>query len=290
MFISLCLSGFVCICSSALLSGVTYSPYNAKGCLSSDEIAVDLEAISQVTDRIRLYGADCDQSNQILSAIHGNGWNLRVVLGLWTQAGEARLQSDLNAILDSLGDPVLSQAVQSIVVGNEDIYNGMSESQVISNLEHVRHTLRLSGYGKYQVSYAEVFSLWTPNLVRHSDTIMASIYPFYSENKGYPESVAQAAITSLGQLTQVAASLNASKTLIVGETGYPNAGSAPAMFSTPNATNQCAYLNSFRCNAGGLEYFFLEAKDGTWKGGYPTERHFGLMNSDGSLRCLITPC
>ncbi|KAI0219359.1 hypothetical protein L0F63_000629 [Massospora cicadina] len=270
---------------------LTYSPYSRHGCLDSAEIESELQAISKVTNRIRLYGCDCNQADKVLGLISKNGWGTRVLIGIWTRGGKERFHAELNQTLEVMRDTSKSQLIDGIVVGNEDLFNGVSESEVILNLIFVRNMLQKAGFGRFSVSTSEVFTLWTPSLAENSDVILSTIYPFYTQ-RTTNDTVAEVAVNSIYQLTRMLENLKSSKTLVVGETGYPKDGDAPVMFDNPTQTNQCIYLNSFRCHAAklNLPYFFFEAKDGQWKGGYSTEKHFGLLNSDNSLRCPPTPC
>jgi exo-beta-1,3-glucanase (GH17 family) len=119
---------------------IAYSPYTSSGgCKDVSAISRDLQSISDAGFQcIRLYGTDCNQVSNVLSAITTSGSHLKLFLGVFDLGNT---HSQTNDIISALkGD---WSKVVTVSVGNEPVNQGQaSVSTVISTTSAVRSQLR----------------------------------------------------------------------------------------------------------------------------------------------------
>ena len=93
---------------------------------------VDVQLLSQITTRIRLYGADCNQTALILEAIKQTKANLKVFPAIYVvdkdDAGFLRQKTALQQALQTYG----TDNVLGITVGNEFMLNCITEHKATS--------------------------------------------------------------------------------------------------------------------------------------------------------------
>jgi hypothetical protein len=106
--------------------GMCYTPLNAQypACGDTlDSVIEDIQLISQLTTRIRLYGSDCNVSSLVLDAIQQTKVNMTVFLATWlpqatddpNNATYNRQVSEVQTAITSFG----TDHVDGITVGNE---------------------------------------------------------------------------------------------------------------------------------------------------------------------------
>jgi exo-beta-1,3-glucanase (GH17 family) len=119
---------------------VAYSPYTSSGgCKDVSAIESDLQAISASGFQcIRLYGTDCNQVSNVLSALESTGSDLKLFLGVF-DLGSASSQA--STLISALGGDW--SKVVTVSVGNEPVNQGLaSAATVVSTTSAVRSQLR----------------------------------------------------------------------------------------------------------------------------------------------------
>lgn len=119
---------------------ISYSPYmSSGGCKSVSAIASDLQAISAAGFQcIRLYGTDCNQVSNVLSAISSIGCSLKLFLGIFDLDAASSEASTIVSALNGNWSKVVT-----VSVGNEPVNSGQaSVSTVLSTTSAVRSQLR----------------------------------------------------------------------------------------------------------------------------------------------------
>ena len=93
---------------------------------------VDMQLLSQITTRIRLYGADCNQTALVLEAIEQTKTNLKVFPAIYVvdkdDVGFQRQKTALQQALQTYG----TGSILGIIVGNQFMLNYMTEQQATS--------------------------------------------------------------------------------------------------------------------------------------------------------------
>ena len=124
---------------------VAYSPYTSSGgCKDVSAIASDLQSITAAGFQcIRLYGTDCNQVPNVLSALESTGSNLKLFLGVFDLGSASSQASSIISAMN--GD---WSKVVTVSVGNEPVNQGQaSAATVISTTSSVRSQLRSYSLG-----------------------------------------------------------------------------------------------------------------------------------------------
>ncbi|KAK3311076.1 glycoside hydrolase family 17 protein [Chaetomium strumarium] len=284
--------------------GMDYTPLNTQfpDCLknppSQNNITRDLAVLSQLTNVIRLYGTDCNQTQMLIHSINQLKLQdtVKVWLGVWQDGNattNARQLSQMWDILDEYGESYF----KGIIVANEILFRQeMNIATLGSLLQEVRANLTAKGM-KLPVATSDLGDNWTSNLAAQSDAIMANIHPFFAGTKA-----TQAADWTMyfwGNKTQDFLKKDNAMNIIA-ETGWPSQGGTACgneweTDCPDKAVAGIDELNTFmedwvcRSLDDGTEYFWFEAFDEPWKirfntAGKEWEDHWGLLTVDRKLK------
>ena len=163
-----------------------YTPYNAQypACLSNptsqNNITRDMAVLSQLTNAVRLYGTDCNQTEMVLHAIDRLALtDMKVWLGVWLGNNETtnvRGLSDMYKILDKHGqDPFAG-----VIVGNEVLFReDMTITELGNTLTEVKRNFTTLKYD-LPVATSDLGDDWTAPLAASVDIVMSNIHPFFA--------------------------------------------------------------------------------------------------------------
>ncbi|KAI0351693.1 glycoside hydrolase [Trametes cingulata] len=295
--------------------GIAYTPYGSQypECGNSlDDVITDIQLLSQLTDQIRLYGADCNQTALVLEAIERTKVNMTVWLGNYPiPTDPAPYERQRDAIIDAL-KTYGADHVAGITVGNEFMLNylnanGGSEANsavgdagaqlLIANITDTRNAVAALNLGKtLPIGTADAGSFFNTEVLQAVDFGMSNIHAWFAN-----VSIDQAAgwVNDFFQTNnvEVAAGLSNHPDFFIAETGWPTAskdvGNESNGPSVASEANLQIFINDFVCNANknGTKYFFFEYFDETWKdaqfGG--VEGHWGLFYSNRTLKNIEIP-
>ncbi|KKO97625.1 murein transglycosylase [Trichoderma harzianum] len=282
--------------------GVDYTPLNTQypDCLtnppSQNNITRDVAVLSQLTNKIRLYGTDCNQTQMVLHSISQLEMtnDIKVWLGVWQDNNattNARQLKEMWNILDKYGD----DPFEGIIVANEVLFRQQFTVTTLGELlDDVRTNLTKKNLN-LPVATSDLGDDWTQALAADSDYIMANVHPFFS---GTQASDAAAWTWNFwdehdGPFWKSDKSKN-----VISETGWPTGGGkdcgGPSTCDAP-AVAGIDELNTFMsdwvCQAleNGTNYFWFEAFDEPWKVIYNTpgqewEDKWGLMDANRKLK------
>ena len=164
--------------------GMDYTPFNAQypACLadppSQNNVTRDMAVLSQLTNTVRLYGTDCNQTDMVLHSIKQLGLtDMKVWLGVWLDNNATTTNRGINAMYD-----ILSRNGQDlfagVIVGNEVLYRkDMTESQLGDILSSVKTNFTSLKY-TLPVATSDLGDDWTANLAADVDVIMSSKWLF----------------------------------------------------------------------------------------------------------------
>lgn len=282
--------------------GMDYTPINTQypACLhnppSQNNITRDVAVLSQLTNKIRLYGTDCNQTEMVLHAIEKLDLkdDVKVWLGVWqddNSTTNARQLDQMWTILEDYGD----EPFEGIIVANEILFREeMTITTLGSILAEVRTNLTKKGLD-LPVATSDLGDDWTQELADDSDYIMANIHPFFAGK----EASEAASWTMWFWETRNKQFWKADKKKnIISETGWPTKGGRNCGGATTCEVGSVAgidELNTFMadwvCQAltNGTNYFWFEAFDEPWKvrfneKGKEWEDQWGLMTVNRELK------
>lgn len=296
--------------------GMAYTPQGAipPNCTSTlKDVISDIQLISQLTTRLRLYGSDCNQSALVLEAVKQTKVNLQVYLGNYPQATDngAEYQKQKQAIVDAI-KTYGTDHIAGVTVGNEFMLNylnangatdangavGQKGAQIlIPYIQDMVNTLKSMNLNKHiPVGNSDAGSYFNTQVLQAVEYGMSNVHPWFGN-----VSIDQAAGWTYDffemQNVQPAAALSNKPTMYIAETGWPSTSSDQGNMnngpSTASIANLQEFLNNYVCQAtkNNTGYFYFEAFDEPWKdvlyGG--VEAHWGLFNSDKSLKNITIP-
>ncbi|WWC88321.1 uncharacterized protein L201_003229 [Kwoniella dendrophila CBS 6074] len=294
--------------------GFAYTPQEAllPWCgASQTNVTRDIQLLSQVTTRLRLYGANCNQSALVLQAIQDTKVNMTVWLGIYVDSNETAYDNQLTAVTDAL-KTYGTDHVSGVTVGNEYILNTagtesttssayLAASKTITDkITEVKAAIQgLSLSKTLAVGTSDAGSVMSKSLGQGIDYFMANVHPWFGS-----VAIDDAAVWTYDffqEFDVAPAALATNKPdVYIAETGWPtqsmnasesNSGAGGAK-GEASVANLQTFLDTFVCqaNANGTEYFYFEAFDEPWKvqfGG--VEPYWGLWDSDRNLKDIKIP-
>ncbi|MCJ1358295.1 MAG: hypothetical protein MMC33_008294 [Icmadophila ericetorum] len=279
--------------------GMDYTPFNAQypACLtdppSQDNVTMDMAVLSQLTNAVRLYGTDCNQTAMVLQAIDAlQLTDMKVWLGVWLDNNAttgARQMAAMYDIIKTYG----SDPFEGVIVGNEVLFRkDLTETQLGDVLSGVKSNFTQMNIN-LPVATSDLGSSWTAALASNVDIVMSNIHPFFG---GVAASQAASWTWSFWAQFDLPTTAGTSKRNIISETGWPSAGGNDCGVTGQACPNPTAgavagidemntFMDGFVCQslANNTEYFWFEAFDEPWKIIYDTpgedwEDKWGLMD------------
>lgn len=288
--------------------GIDYTPINTQypDCLanppSQNNVTRDLAVLSQLTNTIRLYGTDCNQTEMLIHATSQLEMNdtIKIWMGVWqdnNKTTNSRQLSQMWDILDKYGD----SPFKGVIVANEILYREqMTATELGDLLGEVRSNITAKGMS-LPVATSDLGDDWTSELAAKSDYIMANIHPFFG---GVNADDAASWTYSFWENNNGAYFKSDTSKNIIAETGWPSQGGTDCGSDTvtdcPNGSvagidEMNTFLSNWVCQAltNGTEYFWFESFDEPWKIMYDTdtqnwEDHWGLMDVNRNLKKGVT--
>ena len=281
--------------------GIDYTPMNTQypDCLtnppSQNNVTRDLAVLSQLTNIVRLYGTDCNQTQMLLHSIDQLGMNgtIKVWLGVWQDNNattNARQLEQMYDIFDTYGP----SSFVGVIVGNEVLFRqDMTATQLGDVITGVKSNLTSRGI-TLPVASSDLGDDWTAELADLVDYVMANIHPFFA---GVTAEVAASWTWDFWQTHDVAFKTDPTKN-VISETGWPSQGGMDCGAATTCTNGSVAgiqemntFMGEWVCQAlaNNTNYFWFEAFDEPWKIVYDTpgkdwEDQWGLMDVNRNLK------
>lgn len=297
--------------------GMAYTPelsmYPACG-NSIEEVVKDMQMISQLTNKIRLYGADCDQSALVLEAIKRTKIDMEVWLGNYVMPGEdeayARQRDAIQAAIKKYG----TKHIGGITVGNEYMLNyltsqGLSSPDIntaagdvgaatlIRYIDDTRTNIEAMKLDKtIPIGNSDAGSFFNNLVLAKIDYGLSNVHPWFANTT--IEAAPQWTWDFFDeQNVTPATAINPNIEMYIAETGWPSGSKDVANesngFASASVADLQTFLDLFVCksNDDGVKYFYFEMFDEEWKdlqfGG--VEGHWGLFDKHRKMKNLKLP-
>jgi exo-beta-1,3-glucanase (GH17 family) len=282
--------------------GMDYTPLNTQypDCMhnkpSQDNVTQDVAVLSQLTNKIRLYGTDCNQTQMVIHALETLNLQdeIKIWMGVWQDKNETTNKRQLDQMWDIL-DEYKADPFEGIIVANEILFR---EEMTLSNLSTLLQDVRKELDEKninLPVATSDLGDDWTQGLADSSDYIMANIHPFFS---GTEASEAAAWTMNFWEQKNGPMFKSEDSRNIISETGWPTAGGKSCGEATSCTTGAVAgidelnqFMSDWVCQAleNGTNYFWFEAFDEPWKIRFNTdgkewEDQWGLLDVNRKLK------
>ncbi|KFX87958.1 hypothetical protein V495_04292 [Pseudogymnoascus sp. VKM F-4514 (FW-929)] len=259
--------------------GVDYTPMYTQypDCLhypaSQNNVTRDLAVISQLTNVVRLYGTDCNQTQLVIHSIKQLGLEdkMKIWLGVWQDKNtttNARQLDQMYDILKNYG----TKPFLGAIIGNEMLFRNDITSWALGELlDTVRAKFKTLKYD-LSVSTSDLGNSWDSALAAKSDYILSNVHPFFT---GKPIAEAAEFTWQFWQNQDWPLKPDLKKNIIA-ETGWPTKGGIDcgndnihtcASGSVAGVKELNRFMDEWVCQAltNGTQYFWFEAFDEPWK-------------------------
>ncbi|PPQ77383.1 LOW QUALITY PROTEIN: hypothetical protein CVT25_010965 [Psilocybe cyanescens] len=291
------------------LYGLAYTPEGSlpdHGC-SSTLAYIDhlFQLMSQLTPRIRLYGADCNQTALVLEAIKQTKVDLKVYLGNYVVDGDPGAYERQRDVLKEALQTYGSANIAGITVGNEFMLNYVTGHKIedvnsaeadagaailVENIADTRAMIAsLNLPNPIPVGNSDAGSYFSNKVLENVEYGLSNVHAWFA-NTTIEESSPWVRRFFDETNVQPASLLPNKPTMYLAETGWPTGskdlGNANNGFADASVVNLQKFIDAFVCqaNADGVPYFFFE--DIKYGG---VEGYWGLFNKDRTLKDITFP-
>lgn len=285
--------------------GMDYTPFNAQypACLtnppSQDNVTMDIAVLSQLTNAVRLYGTDCNQTQMVLHAIDKLSLpDMKVWLGVWLDNNSTTSNRGLDAMYQIISQYGASPFA-GVIVGNEVLYRkDMTETQLSDLLGGVKTNFTNQKID-LDIATSDLGDNWIAALTDNVDYVMSNIHPFFA---GVAAEIAAGWTWDFWQDFDTVLTNGTTKQNVISETGWPSGGGTDCGEASTCVNGSVAgidgmntYMDTFVCQSltNKTNYFWFEAFDEPWKQSLNTpgkewEDKWGLMDPGRNLKPGLT--
>jgi exo-beta-1,3-glucanase (GH17 family) len=257
--------------------GMDYTPWGTQYplCLtyppSQNNVTRDMAVLSQLTNAVRLYGTDCNQTEMTLHAIDRLGLkDMKVWLGVWIDTNQTTTDRQLAQMYKIIDETADHSIFKGAIIGNEALYRAgvdkaSSEASLIQILTDVKANFTAQGWN-IPVATSDLGDNWNEQLVAVVDIVMANIHPFFA---GVTAEIAAGWTWDFWQQHDLVLTQGTNKDQVISETGWPSGGGTDC----GGATGDCApgqsgsiagiaemntFMDTFICQAiaNGTDFFW----------------------------------
>jgi exo-beta-1,3-glucanase (GH17 family) len=257
-----------------VFSGMAYTPFNTQypACLTNpplqNNVTLDMAVLSQITNVVRLYGTDCNQTQMVLHAIDQlKLTDMKVWLGVWLGNNQTTNDRQMAQMWDIINDPTYgTKYLKGVVIGNEVLFRkDLTMTELGTILTGVKSNLTSKNIN-LPVATSDLGDNWTQQLAEQVDVVMSNVHPFFG---GVAVDKAAAWTWTFWQQHDVILTNGMTgKSNLISEVGWPSQGGndcAPSD-TCPDTTsgavagidNMNKFMDDWVCQtmANGTDYFW----------------------------------
>ncbi|KAF7592630.1 hypothetical protein BBP40_012652 [Aspergillus hancockii] len=289
--------------------GMDYTPWGVQYplCLkyppSQNNVTRDVAVLSQLSNTIRLYGTDCNQTEMVLHAMDRLELkDMKLWLGVWIDSNDTTNDRQIKQLYKVLDDTKDHSIFKGAIVGNEALYRAgndiaSAQKKLIQYITDVKDYFKENNIN-LPVATSDLGDNWKPELVAISDLVMSNVHPFFA---GVKAEIAAAWTWNFWNQKDVPLTKGTNKKQVISEVGWPSGGGNDCGSdrkcvddkdgSVAGVDEMNQFMSDWVCQAmeNGTDYFWFEAFDEPWKIQFNTkdenwEDKWGLMDSARKLK------
>ena len=256
--------------------GVDYTPWGVQYplCLkyppSQNNVTRDMAVLSQLTNTVRLYGTDCNQTEMVLHAIDRLELkNMKVWLGVWIESNETTTNRQIDQLYKVIDNTKDTSIFKGAIVGNEALFRAGStkekaQKNLINYMNDVKDEFKKRSLDM-PVATSDLGDNWNKDLAQEADLVMSNVHPFFAG-----VTVEEAASWTYTFWTGHDASLTkgTDKKQVISEVGWPSGGGndcgsgnkckSDTDGSVASVENMNHFMSDWVCQAldNGTDYFW----------------------------------
>ncbi|KLJ08416.1 murein transglycosylase [Blastomyces silverae] len=154
---------------------------------SQNNVTRDMAVLSKLTNVVRLYGTDCNQTEMVLHAIDRLELkDMKVWLGVWIDNNGTTNDRQIEQLYKVVENTKDKSVFKGVIVGNEVLYRGKNSNSPLTTItalgnymQDVKSELKSMG-ADMPVATSDLGDNWTAELARIADAVMANVHPFFA--------------------------------------------------------------------------------------------------------------
>jgi exo-beta-1,3-glucanase (GH17 family) len=212
--------------------GIDYTPWGVqhpecdKWPPSQNNVTRDMAVLSQLTNTVRLYGTDCNQTEMVLHAIDRlELTDMKLWLGVWIDTNLTTNDRQLSQLYDILDNREDHSVFKGAIIGNEALYRaGDTKEHARQNITRYMREVRQHFEDhdiNIKVATSDLGDNWDSTLTAATDVVMSNVHPFFG---GVEVEDAAAWTWSFWNNHNAPLTKGTNKGNIIAEVGWPSGG------------------------------------------------------------------
>ncbi|GMM38007.1 hypothetical protein DASC09_053320 [Saccharomycopsis crataegensis] len=254
--------------------GTTYTPFDQyKNCRSADQIKEDVGYLSSF-EILRLYSNDCNVVQYAAEVFPG-----KLMVAVNDISSTDAIRADLNSIATSIGyaGKQFNDAVHSVIVGNELIYNGWYTAAEVANFINEARSIYPDFPGMWTTAETASSFYGNPDLCGAVDYVGINNHPYFDGQT--PETAGSYVLGHIEAVAEFCEEHGHNKQTVTLETGWPWAGNADGV-AVPSSENQVTAIKNIQ-SAAANDCILFSAYNELWKTSsvWDVEKNWGFMGN-----------